>query len=93
MIAKDSLAFQSVFLCSITKPTLWQVSGSSQYSAKNIGEQLICYINLGQCYLGAGTVPIFKLCCAYRENGHFRNSSKKRRPEGRDDLYERKQQE
>ena len=44
-------------------------------------------------FLGAGTVPIFKLCCAYGKNGHFRNSSKKRRPEGRDGLYEKKQQE
>ena len=66
-------AFQSAFLCSITKPIYMHVSGSSQYSAKNVGEQLNRYINLhvGQCYLDAETVPICKLCCAYQKTGIF----------------------
>ena len=49
------------------------------YLAKNVGEQLIIYINLVQCYLDAETVPIYKLCSTYQKKGI---SSQKRCLEG-----------
>ena len=47
----------------MTSVTGWY---SSQYSEKNVGEQLVYYINLGHCYLDAETVPIYNV----PEEGH-----------------------